>query len=721
MSVYSVNVYPSCITLKTGDWYYGAYAFVDASSNCCTDVEWYSSNTSVATVNYTTGYIYARSSGTARIYAVSKVDPGKSDYITVTVTSGTIYVTSVELNRSYVSIEEGETFTLSATVCPTNASNKSLAWSSSNTSIATVSSSGKVTAKSRGYVTITATAKDGSGRRDCCEFLVTGDVLVGSITVSPSYLELTKGESRRLYETVCPTNATNKCVRWSSSNTNIVFVNPDSGLVYAQNAGTSTITATATDGSGKKGTCTVRVNAPVPVTGIEVCPASKTMNVGDTDYLCATVYPYNATDKSVIWCSSNENVAEVSMRSGHITAKQAGTATITATTVDGEYCDCCTLDVELTDEQLSEQIVLCFSLLTEYSSYAYLSPMQYAVLKELDSEEEAIAEQTELVQSIQLLNYILLENKLVVNSPTASSTIAKHILNGEKYDYFEQSDITADIRNHSDVFDEVWRERNKQSWLELAQLLVVAGTMIPYIQIPASLVLLGQGIVGKDFTGRQLIWWERALNIVGGTLATIEGVGFISSAIRNGRNVKFIDKLDEIARIAGDHAASELAYALKTGRISGRALNGALDAALINKVKNFRGSFIDDLFNEGNVAVAEVNISGLKSDWFAHSRINNISDMKPAGAVSNISLMPADPVFSATEVGGFMRTVDAEYKILSDIANTLGNNTSAVGTIKILTERPPCNSCAKVIQQFANKYKNIAIEVVDNSHKLLIP
>ena len=85
------------------------------------------------------------------------------------------------------------------------------------------------------------------------------------------------------------------------------------------------------------------------------------MNVGDTDYLCATVYPYNATDKSVIWCSSNENVAEVSMRSGHITAKQAGIATITATTVDGEYRDCCTLDVELTDEQLSEQIVLCFS------------------------------------------------------------------------------------------------------------------------------------------------------------------------------------------------------------------------------------------------------------------------------------------------------------------------------------------------------------------------
>ena len=253
--------------------------------------------------------IYARSSGTARIYAVSKVDPGKSDYITVTVTSGTIYVTSVELNRSYVSIEEGETFTLSATICPINASNKSLAWSSSNTSIATVSSSGKVTAKSRGYVTITATAKDGSGRRDCCEFYVTGDVLVGSITVSPSYLELTKGESRRLYETVCPTNASNKCVRWSSSNTNIVFVNPDSGLVYAQNAGTSTITVTATDGSGKKGTCTVNVNPPIAVTDVLVCPQTKTLNVGQTAKLNVTVCPYNATNKRVTWCSSNDEVA----------------------------------------------------------------------------------------------------------------------------------------------------------------------------------------------------------------------------------------------------------------------------------------------------------------------------------------------------------------------------------------------------------------------------
>lgn len=89
--------------------------------------------------------------------------------------------------------------------------------------------------------------------------------------------------------------------------------------------------------------------------------------------------------------------------------------------------------------------------------------------------------------------------------------------------------------------------------------------MIPYIQIPASLVLLGQGIVGKDLTGRQLPWWERTLNVASGVIGTVEGIGFLASAIKNANNVKFLDKLDDIARIAGDHTASELAYALKTG------------------------------------------------------------------------------------------------------------------------------------------------------------
>ena len=345
MSVYSVSVYPGSVTIRKGEWYYGAYATVRASSNCCTDVTWYSDKTAVATVNATTGYIYGRSAGTARIYAQSKVDSSKWDYITVNVTNGNICVDSVCLNHSYLSLEKGDRRDLSATVCPANATNKSISWSSSNPAVATVSG-GTVRAVGIGSATITARAQDGSGEYDTCYVNVTGDILVSSITLNYSSYTLNPNGAVLLKAGICPTNATNKCVCWSSSDNGVARVNPDSGYVTAQGAGTAIIRATAQDGSGKYAECRVTVNRPIAVTDIEVCPTSLTMNVGDVEYLCATIIPYNATNQSVTWCSSNENVATVGIHSGRITAKRAGTATITATTADGGYQACCAVTVK---------------------------------------------------------------------------------------------------------------------------------------------------------------------------------------------------------------------------------------------------------------------------------------------------------------------------------------------------------------------------------------
>ena len=347
MSVYSVNVYPSSTTIKKGNWYYGAYARVDASSNCNTDVTWYSNNTSVATVNASSGYIYAKAEGTARIYAQSTIDSSKKDYITVTVTSGTICVESVRLNRYSISLEKGDTFDLCATVCPTNATNKTICWGSSNTGVATVSG-GVVTAKARGYAYIYAEAQDGSGVYNSCYVNVTEDILVTSVSASWSRTSivsnktLTIGKTAYVYETVCPTNATNKCVKWTSDKPHIAFVNPESGLVIAQGTGTATITATACDGSNKKGYCTITVDAPVTVTSVEVCPETETLNVGETCCLCADVYPSNANNQTIRWYSSDTKVATVDLNTGHVTAKSAGKAAIYARAQDGsgvsDYC-----------------------------------------------------------------------------------------------------------------------------------------------------------------------------------------------------------------------------------------------------------------------------------------------------------------------------------------------------------------------------------------------
>ena len=202
-----------------------------------------------------------------------------------------------------------------------------------------------VTAKAKGYAYIYAEATDGSGEYARCYVNVTEDILVSSISLNYSSYTLNANGSVRLRETVCPTEATNKCVTWSSNKPNIAFVNPDSGFVTAQSAGTARIRATATDGSGKYAECTITVNPPIPVTDIDICPTSLTMNVGDVEYLCKTITPSNATNQSVTWCSSDESVASVGIHSGRITAKRAGKTTITATTVDGGYQDCTLLSV----------------------------------------------------------------------------------------------------------------------------------------------------------------------------------------------------------------------------------------------------------------------------------------------------------------------------------------------------------------------------------------
>ena len=181
-------------------------------------------------------------------------------------------------------------------------------------------------------------------------------------------------------------------------------------------------------------------------------------------------------------------------------------------------------------------------------------------------------------------------------------------------------------------------------------------------------------------------------------------------------------ELDEIAIVAGDHAASECAYAIRQGRLSNRGFNQIIDSLFKDGVEEFRDAFTSGkLRNEGNVAMAKVEINGIKSEWFAHSKISSIDQVVPPGAVSNISLMPDYPIFSAVKVGSHYRNVDTEYKILSDIANAIGDNYSISGKISLFTELPPCDSCSYVIAQFVNKYKSIVIEVIDSGGNKFLP
>ncbi|GAP72295.1 endoglucanase [Candidatus Symbiothrix dinenymphae] len=249
-----------------------------------------------------------------------------------TLTVDSVAVTSVTLSKTTATLGIGTTQQLIATAAPIRATNKTVTWSSSNTSIVTVSASGVVTAKAAGTATITATTADG-GKTATCVVTATS-VAVVAITLSNTIATLTIGTTQQLTATVAPTNATNKTITWSSSDTSIATVSATSGAVTAKAAGTATITATAADGGGETATCAVTVN-PVAVIAVTLSNTTATLTIGTTQQLTATVAPLNATNKTVMWGSSDTSIATVSATSGVVTAKAAGTATITATAADG--------------------------------------------------------------------------------------------------------------------------------------------------------------------------------------------------------------------------------------------------------------------------------------------------------------------------------------------------------------------------------------------------
>lgn len=173
-----------------------------------------------------------------------------------------IKVTSVTVSPSTATLKMDGTKTvqLSATVSPSNATNKSVTWSTSNSSVATVSSSGFVTAQAAGSATITCKANDGSGKYGNCAVTVSASdpIKVSGISLNYSSLSLVKGRTRQLRATITPSNATDKTVTWTSNNSSVATVSND-GNVTAVERGTATITCKAKDGSGVQATCDITV------------------------------------------------------------------------------------------------------------------------------------------------------------------------------------------------------------------------------------------------------------------------------------------------------------------------------------------------------------------------------------------------------------------------------------------------------------------------------
>lgn len=310
-------------------------------------LEWESSDETVVTVNedgVITAVPGAASEGeaTATITARTKVE-GKEGKCTVTVhkeivpKSVSVSPQEKELNvKSSFTLDEEDSFTLEAEVSPATATNKAVRWSSSDTSVATVSSDGVVTGIGEGNAIISATTKSGS-LRDFCK--VTVKVIEAEeITIyfgndkgtddGVTDIKLRVGKPYEFTAGITPGNTTYRDISWSNSNAKVAGIS-DQGIFTPKEAGKTTITAAASN--GVFATCNILVMSDAePPTKVSI-KGSSTILLGRKANLTASVSPAECTNKEVKWTSSDENIATVD-ETGEVEAHALGKVTITATT-----------------------------------------------------------------------------------------------------------------------------------------------------------------------------------------------------------------------------------------------------------------------------------------------------------------------------------------------------------------------------------------------------
>ena len=334
--VTGISLSEATVELKPGETHQlTATVLPQNASN--SEVTWYSDKESVATVSQS-GLVTAVAPGEATVHVVTS-DGGKMASCLVKV--GTP-VKGVTLSMSSASLYVGDpSLDISATLYPSDATEKSLEWVSTDPAVASVVPGAALRAVIKplkpGEVTITATTKDGGFTATC---KVTVKRHVSGVSLNKTSLDMYVGETESLTATVAPADASDKNVSWSSGNSAVASVS-DGGKITANKPGTAVIKV-VTNELSKEATCTVTVKRHVE--SVELSQKEIRLYLGENRSLTATVLPSDASNKNVIWESSNQNVATVST-TGNVVSKSVGTTVITVKTVDGGHQALCNVTV----------------------------------------------------------------------------------------------------------------------------------------------------------------------------------------------------------------------------------------------------------------------------------------------------------------------------------------------------------------------------------------
>lgn len=252
---------------------------------------------------------------------------------------------SVRLSYGPSSMLKGSTYTLKATVKPSNYENKTIVWTSSNTGVATVQD-GVISAHAAGKVTITASLA--GTNKYATKTIIVKPVYASKVTIQKSSFTMAMGTSEQLSATVLPSNVETPGVTWKSSNASIVSIDQN-GVMTAHKKGSTYITATSKD---KKRSSSIRVTVSVPAPS-KLVISSKKIVIAKNEQLKLYVdaFPAGTDAGTLIWSSSNSSIISVT-NGGLLTGRKGGEATITVKAKNGGASESITITVE--DKKLSK-------------------------------------------------------------------------------------------------------------------------------------------------------------------------------------------------------------------------------------------------------------------------------------------------------------------------------------------------------------------------------
>ncbi|MBR6668955.1 MAG: Ig-like domain-containing protein [Clostridia bacterium] len=292
------------------------------------------------------GVVYGNSKGSAVITA--KAADGSGCYATFTVTVKQ-QPEELTLNKTDITLKAGNYVTITPTVLPSTTNDKTVTWTSSDPSVAKVSTAGRVTAVSPGVAIITCESK--THPDVYAQAVVTVYQPVTKIVFNEKNPTVGVGESIRLSWDVTPDTATDTSVTLSTNKENVLRVEQD-GTITGLKRGEAYVYATANDGSGKK--ATIKVQVTQPVEGVSIKYEERSVGVGEKTTNNAIFYPDDASITKMRWTVEDASIATVSGTGSKVTVtgRNWGETTVIGVTEDGSYVTTFTVKVGNTNRPL---------------------------------------------------------------------------------------------------------------------------------------------------------------------------------------------------------------------------------------------------------------------------------------------------------------------------------------------------------------------------------